>query len=169
MRLLGPLKKALLRRDLSYTNWRINVRTYGRAATAGEEAKFGAIKTVPGVHPRFPAFLLESEHPNSPILGEAAFDSGSLPSPFLTASDGLPPSSGSSTKPLEGSIEVFCLPLRHHSSSLRGGGQNGHVMCLLLVPHRVDSCSYIRIGLGFVQIADWFATNSEEDVDCEVI
>ncbi|KAK3380824.1 heterokaryon incompatibility protein-domain-containing protein [Podospora didyma] len=161
MRLLGPLKKALLRCDASYSKWRINVRTYGGAATAEEKAKFGAVKTVPGVHPRFPALLIEPENPDNPtVLGEAVLDSSSFPSLLMTPDGRLP----------EAVIEVFCMPLRHHSAGLRDGGQSGHIMCLLLLPHRADSCSYLRIGLGFLQIADWFSsTNSEEDVDCEVI
>lgn len=168
LRLRAPLKPALLCRDPGFAEWRVNARTYGRAAAPGDARFSSAVRTLVGVHPRFPALLLDpggTAEGDKRVLGEAALDSDSLPGGGVA---------GGAGGPLLDAVGVFCLPLRDQVDAGLGGGQgDGHVVCLLLVPQRPGSTSYVRVGLGFVQDTGWFGEEGDgydgQPVDCEIV
>ncbi|KAK3349101.1 heterokaryon incompatibility protein-domain-containing protein [Lasiosphaeria hispida] len=158
LRLFGNMKKFLLRQDPKYTDWRINVMTYGGRIRNPENygATFAEENTArQAANPRFPALLCDARDA-SRVVGEAALDLQALP----FAGDG--------NREIPREMEVFCLPLR--DGNLLNEVREVFT-CLVLVPRSPGSSSFSRIALGFVNRDRWFDgdDDGDEKVDCEIV
>lgn len=177
LRLLGPTRKFILLTHPRFTKY-VEESLYGKKE---ERLDFGELNELliknPGFCPRFPAALVSSQTAGK-FVGQAALDSGLLPSPTRrTISVPLKQnlsrtsfSDGRTHLVLEGveEVEVTCIAIEKEMFTMSTGDQA--ISCLVLVP-RPRTLTYSRLGLAYVSLSSWTEGCDAEDdrMECEIV